>query len=511
MLANRRTRLALSCLAFAAFIVASFTFLADQALAQRSCGGAPPKAKPHRRKGGESFAPLPLPVTPLRRTEKKRPPSPPALVGKIQYGKIVWATDERGQRYSYYDWTTDPSDIANLLKWTNKQLGIRYRPQRVKLQQFSYDPAEIPILYLTGHEAFSFSDDYRKKLRWFLQDGGYLIGDACCGQKPFSEAFIKEVRQIFPDRPLEPLDSDHPLYNCFYHIKNVTYCEGTTPKDTKSPYILGITLGCRSAVLAAPYDLSCGWDGHDHDTGPRIKLADAKQLGANMITYCLANYQLGRALSTEKVYFQKDEKTRDELVFGQVMHDGDWDPDPSAVMNLLKYVGKNSTMEVQFKRANVDLRKVDAFQYPFLYMTGHKDFHFTNEEINALRSYLRNGGLLLVDSCCGRAAFDRAFRREMKRALPTKDLQRLPTSHPVYRSRHVISSAKYTDMVRQSQPDMTAPSLEGISLGGVLCVVYSPYDMGCGWEEMVHPYSKGYHAPDALKLGLNVLTYSMTH
>ena len=34
-----------------------------------SCG-PPPRAKPQRRTGGESFPPLPLPVTPLRRTEK---------------------------------------------------------------------------------------------------------------------------------------------------------------------------------------------------------------------------------------------------------------------------------------------------------------------------------------------------------------------------------------------------------------------------------------------------------
>ena len=498
------------CLLFAIVAVIGLLVPDVSQAKPRTCG-APPKAKPQRRKGGESFPPLPLPATPLRRTEKKRPPSPPALVGKIQYGKIVWAVDKNGRRYCYNDWTTDPADITNLLKWTNIQLGIRYRPQQVRLDNFSFNPAEIPILYLTGHEGFELTDDFRKKLRWFLQDGGYLVGDACCGSKAFSESFVKEMQAVFPNRALEPLDGDHPVFHCFYHVDQVTYCEGTTPKDTKSPYVLGITLGCRAAVMMAPYDLSCGWDSHDHDTGPRIKVSDAKQVGSNMVTYCLGNYQLGRFLSTEKVYFEKDEKTRDELVFGQVMHDGDWDPDPSAVMNLLKHVAKNSTMEVQFKRANVDLRKVDAFSYPFLYLTGHKEFRLTKEEIVALRSYLRNGGLLLSDACCGRTAFDRAFRREIKRVLPEKDLQALPSNHPLYSSRHVISSARYTDMVRQAKPDLDRPALEGISLGGVTCVVYSQYDMGCGWEQMVHPYSKGYDGEDALRIGTNALVYAMTH
>ena len=65
----------------------------------KSCG-APRKAAPQRRKGGESVPPLPLPATLLRRTEKKRPPSPPALVGKLEYGNICWGTDDNGRKYS---------------------------------------------------------------------------------------------------------------------------------------------------------------------------------------------------------------------------------------------------------------------------------------------------------------------------------------------------------------------------------------------------------------------------
>ncbi len=48
----------------------------------------PPIAHQNRISGGESFAPLPLPATPLRRTERKRDPAPPALVGKIDLNII---------------------------------------------------------------------------------------------------------------------------------------------------------------------------------------------------------------------------------------------------------------------------------------------------------------------------------------------------------------------------------------------------------------------------------------
>src|SRR5574337_725193 len=42
--------------------------------------GPPPKEKPQRTKAAEGFPPLPLPVVPQRRTEKKRPPAPPKLI-----------------------------------------------------------------------------------------------------------------------------------------------------------------------------------------------------------------------------------------------------------------------------------------------------------------------------------------------------------------------------------------------------------------------------------------------
>jgi hypothetical protein len=68
--------------------------------------GPPPHAKPQSRTGGESFPPLPLPATPLRRTEKKRPPTPPLLIGKMALGPIRFV-NRGGKRVQYRDWMTD--------------------------------------------------------------------------------------------------------------------------------------------------------------------------------------------------------------------------------------------------------------------------------------------------------------------------------------------------------------------------------------------------------------------
>src|SRR3954466_7359709 len=80
----------------------------------------PPQAKPRRRNAGEGTAPLPLPATPLRRSEKKREPSPPALVGNITFS----AASLKGTGVS---WETTIIDIEKWVDFTNSNLGQRYR------------------------------------------------------------------------------------------------------------------------------------------------------------------------------------------------------------------------------------------------------------------------------------------------------------------------------------------------------------------------------------------------
>ncbi len=98
--------------------------------------GPPPPAKTQHQTGGESFPPLPLPATPLRRSEKKRPPAPPALIGKMAMGPAKWVTKD-GKRTMYRDWMTDPADVITLLGWTNEKLGINYRAIEADFEHFS--------------------------------------------------------------------------------------------------------------------------------------------------------------------------------------------------------------------------------------------------------------------------------------------------------------------------------------------------------------------------------------
>jgi len=75
----------------------------------------------------------------------------------------------------------------------------------------------------------------------------------------------------------------------------------------------------------------------------------------------------------------------------------------------------NTPMSAYDEEFRIKLTDDDANQYPYLYMTGHGNIRFTDDEVIALRSILMNGGFLHADDNYG---MDDSFRREMKRVFP---------------------------------------------------------------------------------------------
>ncbi len=477
----------------------------------------PPPAKPKRIKGAESFPPLPLPATPLRRTERKRDPTPPVLLGKVKYGKPRSWVQADGSTYQMYDWESEKGDIPSLLRRFGKATGVRYHWIPQDIHTFSGDPDEVPILYFTGHGEIGLTPQELGRLRDYVLRGGFVFANACHGMSAFTTAFRAEMAKIFPNRPFRPLPADHPLFSSVFPVDTVGYSEGAKKAIAKGefkcgerqPYFEGIDLGCRTAILLSPFDLSCGWNGVKHTKCRGIDHNDANRIGVNMLAYMLAYHDLGKFLSTTTVYYENDEPARGAFTFGQIRHGGDWDTDPSAPGNLLKAVASLTSGRVKFQRRSIDPER-DLSTVPFLYISGHHDFKLSDRAVTNLRSFLARGGFLLANSCCGRAAFDGAFRREIARVVPG-GMTSLSPDHPLFSCHFRIAKVGYTPLVLRENPGLESPVLEGVTVDGQLRVLYSPFDLGNGWERVDHPFTRGVAEKDAFRIAINAIIYAMTH
>ncbi len=230
-----------------------------------------------------------------------------------------------------------------------------------------------------------------------------------------------------------------------------------------------------------------------------------------MLTYALANYRQAPPLSEARAYVTADKRATGHVTFAQVKYRGEWNRHAAATQSLLANLAKGFSADVKFERVDVELTDPRIFSLPLLYLTGHDDFQLSEKERQSLRKYLEEGGFLLAESCCGRQAFDVAFRREMAKVLPSARLQALPEEHPALNMAYPVAAIGESGRLNQILPATSAPQLEGIDVNGVTSVVYSKYSLGCGWAGGDCPYCLGYSCDTAQKLGVNLISYALSH
>lgn len=474
--------------------------------------GKPPKATPQRRQGGEAMPPLPLPATPLRRSEKKRPPSPATLVGKVIWGSYKdWQWDD-GELTRVFDWNMVPADCQQLLQAARNSMGLDYKVETLSLEGFNASPAEIPVLFFSGGRSLNFGEAQRETLRRYMLAGGMVVFDSVVGSPYFYKSALAELGRIMPESQLTRVPLDYPL---FHMVDDSLKLSVQTQRDIP-PVLEGLYVGNRLAAVVSPYGLGCGWDRATPVLIPKANYYDANSatlLGLNLMAYALGYFRVGQAHAKASVYRQEDlVPNAAPLVFAQVRTNGVWNTEPGAPDNLLRFLNGSLNVKTNYRVRTLDLGKDPLDGLTFLYLSGLGDFAFTDAELARLRRFLGDGGYLLVNNSLGLADFDRAARRELGRLAPGATLARLPAEHPVFtKGPFPMSSAAYTLAVQALQPKLNEPWLEGLSLDGEGRVFYSKYDLAAGWQGDDHPLALAYQTGPALQLGADLLTHFMTH
>ncbi len=131
------------------------------------------------------------------------------------------------------------------------------------------------------------------------------------------------------------------------------------------------------------------------------------------------------------------------------------------------------------------------------------------EERAALVQYLLDGGTLLGDACCGRPEFAGSFLAEVKEMFPDRAFDR--AANAITRSSG--PSTPITPFISAPIPmgvksdTEGPPELLGMNLGCRAAVIFSPWDMSCGWDEHTHEHGKRLLPGDAIRLGINLVSY----
>jgi hypothetical protein len=184
---------------------------------------------------------------------------------------------------------------------------------------------------------------------------------------------------------------------------------------------------------------------------------------------------------------------------------GDWYWGSSAIPNLLRFIRENSNLPVDSIEKSVQIMDNDLFHYPFLFATGHGIMKFSDEEKLRLRSYLIGGGFLLINDSYG---MDKNIRKELAALFPERELVELPYDHPIYHSYYDFPNGPPKIHEHDNKPAQGF----GIIIDGRVAVYYLyESDIGDGWEDPQVHNDPAEKRTAALKMGMNILTYAMTH
>ena len=184
---------------------------------------------------------------------------------------------------------------------------------------------------------------------------------------------------------------------------------------------------------------------------------------------------------------------------------GDWYTGRTMIPNLLTFMREHTTVRTISEEAQVEIADDNLFAYPVLFITGHGNIRFTEDEVRRLRTYLERGGFLFANDDYG---LDASFRREIARVFPDKRLVELPPSFDMFKSPFHFPDG----LPKIHEHDGEPAQAFGIFHEERLVVFYNySADIANGWEDPDVHDNPPEKREEALQMGANVMVWALTH
>ncbi len=114
-----------------------------------------------------------------------------------------------------------------------------------------------PILYLNGHDAPDLSGKQIELLRAYIDKGGFIFAEDCCGKPGFAEGFRKLVDKLFDkENSLVELRPNHPIWAAHTAIDSKDFYRGQDPKSR----VQYVERDCRTVLVFTPIPLAGYWE-----------------------------------------------------------------------------------------------------------------------------------------------------------------------------------------------------------------------------------------------------------
>ena len=452
----------------------------------------------------------------------------PVLISKFAWGDfqnrgngtfVEVPTGPQGQ----VNWNRKHNDTRHIVEYCSQELfkgaPLSWQVYDVRRRDFGNDQVaggksgkekileevglllQSPLLYINGHGPIGgregLTGAQKEIIKTYVEEGGFLLVEACCGDKEFTDSFKELMKELFPDNKFRRMPPEHAIWQMY---------PGITPLDF--PEVEVFERGCRTVCVFSPIPLAGYWEEAKYmpkdGKNPANRGEKAYCLARNIVAYATGG-ELPKPKLTKQAIVAKGGPevgvTRSYFKAAQLKLQGDPEPAPDALKNLMGYLRDNARLEVSLNSVVVFPHDEQLTTFKFNYLHGRKPLQFGEAEIENLQSNLNTGGLLFADAACGGyeqwKAFDKSFREMCAKLYPDRKLVVIQETEggkedPLFKIAREAGINIKTVKCRRELPNDKGPEpgepktypvlLEGIKIDGRWVVIYSKYDIGCAIE-----------------------------
>jgi len=343
---------------------------------------------------------------PFGRTPRLKPTTTPAADARSTgSGQAPWV--------GY--WANRPRDAANLARFASRQLEHSLNWQIVNIERNWTEWNDGPVLELASHATPHFTTEELDKLRNFVEAGGLLFTHADGSSEEFNLYAAKLAHDLFPQYKLVDVPPTHPIYT-----------HDTVYSIDPRPPLKMVSNGSRILMLHSPTDITRFWQQRDD-----VRHRNAFQLGVNLFVYAAGRRDLRNRLQATWVT-TPNAISLATLKLARVSYNGNWDPEPLAWTRYSNWLQRQTGTRIETQTVAIDdLATLDPVQVPIAHLTGTDPCKFLGPDAAAVKTYIKAGGVLLIDTCGGQGPFGPSADALIAAAFPDSAPQVLQANHPM--------------------------------------------------------------------------------
>jgi hypothetical protein len=343
---------------------------------------------------------------------------------------------------------------------------------------------------MAGDQPQQLSDEDKRKIKQYIENGGMLFTQADGGSIQFSHFVEALGKELFPNYAWADLPANHPLFSVSYHV-------------TDKPPIRAITNGSRILMLHFPTDVTRAWQLRQD----RIKRSSF-ELGTNMALYAAGKSEMKNRLDSDFIAMPDDQPAA-SIVMARVKYPGNWDPEPAAWPRARRWFRQQTSLDINLEPTAID--KLGDSKAPIAHLVGTGKLTLSPAQIASVKKYVEAGGILLIEPCGMPDEFLQSVHDDLlTRMFPTAHDEPVASSSPMMTASANGMADVSNPQVRQfvrSYTDVTdwRPTLLREGQGAVVIL---PLDLSSGLLGVDTWGIAGYQSDYAMELMKNLILWA---